>query len=53
MKKVKVISNDGTNEAPDVPAQANPEQESPIETNLKETTFQPHSSLKNQKAKPD
>ena len=39
---------DGTNEAPDVPAQANPEQESPIEPNLEQATFQPHSSLKNQ-----
>ena len=39
---------DGTNKTLDVPAQANPEQESPIETNLEESTFQPDSSLKNQ-----
>ena len=39
---------DGTNKTPDVPAQANPEQERSIETNLEETTFQPDSSLKNQ-----
>ena len=39
---------DGTNEAPDDPAQANPEQESHIETNLEENTFQPDLSLENQ-----
>ena len=39
---------DGTNKTPDVPAQANPEQERSIETNLEETTFQPDSSLKDQ-----
>ena len=39
---------DGTNEALDVPAQSNPEQERPIEPTLEQATFQPHSSLKNQ-----
>ena len=39
---------DGSSEAPDVPAQANPEQEISIEPTLEETTFQSDSSLKNQ-----
>ena len=42
------VDSHNPNKTPDVPAQANPEQERSIETNLEETTFQPDSSLKDQ-----